>query len=72
MAELSKRGLVAAVVCSAPFEKLGRAQAGVLGVPDLPLLMVPHPVGGLSIEMVQARADKAMPQLLTVIKGNMK
>ena len=45
MAQLRKRGLLAAVVCSTSFERLGRTQAGVLGVPQLPLLMVTHPVG---------------------------
>ena len=38
MAQLTKRGLLAAVVCSDSFMKLGKAQAKVFGVPDLPLL----------------------------------
>ena len=52
MAQLTKRGLIAAVVCSDSFMKLGAAQAKVFGVPDLPLLRIPHPLGGLSIEKV--------------------
>ena len=47
MAQLTKRGLIAAVVCSDSFMKLGTAQAKVFGVPDLPLLQIPHPLGGL-------------------------
>ena len=38
MAQLRKRGLIAAVVCSDSFMKLGTAQAKVFGVPDLPLI----------------------------------
>ena len=68
MAQLTKRGLIAAVVCSDTFMKLGSAQAKVFGVPDLPLLEIPHPLGGLSIEKVQQRADAALPQLIKVVK----
>jgi len=68
MAQLTKRGLIAAVVCSDTFMKLGTAQAKVFGVPDLPLLEIPHPLGGLSIEKVQQRAETALPQLVKVLK----
>jgi hypothetical protein len=68
MAQLTKRGLVAAVVCSDSFMKLGAAQARVFGVPDLPLLRIPHPLGGLSIEKVRARAETALPQFVKVVK----
>ncbi len=68
MAQLTKRGVMAAVVCSDTFMKLGTAQAKVFGVPDLPLLKIPHPLGGLSIEKVEQRAAVALPQLLEVVK----
>jgi hypothetical protein len=68
MAQLTKRGLIAAVVCSDTFMKLGTAQAKVFGVPDLPLLRIQHPLGGLSREKVKERAAVALPQLLKVVK----
>jgi len=68
MAQLRRRGLIAAVVCSDTFMKLGTAQAKVFGVPDLPLLKIPHPLGGLNIEKVRERAAAALPQLLKVVK----
>jgi hypothetical protein len=68
MAQLRKRGLIAAVVCSDSFMKLGAAQAKVFGVPDLPLLRIPHPLGGLSIEKVSERAAAALPQFVKVVK----
>ena len=68
MAQLRKRGLIAAVVCSDSFMKLGTAQAKVFGVPDLPLLRIPHPLGGLSMDKVRERAEVALPQLLKVIR----
>jgi hypothetical protein len=71
MAELRKRGLITAVICSTPFEKLGRAQARVLGVPDLPLVMIPHPLGGLEMDDVRARADQAMPGVIALLRERM-
>ena len=68
MAQLTKRGLIAAVVCSDTFMKLGTAQARVFGVPDLPLLKIQHPLGGLNMDKVVERAAVALPQLLSVIR----
>ena len=68
MAELRKRGLVTAVVCSTAFQKLGATQAKIFGVPDLPLLLIQHPLGGLDLESVKGRADAASPQLVRLIK----
>ena len=68
MAQLTKRGLIAAVVCSDTFMKLGTAQAKVFGVPDLPLLRIQHPLGGLSMDKVRERAAIALPQLLKIVK----
>lgn len=68
MAQLTKRGLIAAVVCSDTFMKLGSAQARVFGVPDLPLLKIRHPLGGLEMDKVRERAAAALPQLVKVVK----
>lgn len=70
MANLRKRGLTTAVICSDPFMKLGQAQARVFGVPDLPLLQIPHPLGGLAIDQVKARAEHVLPQFVKLLKEN--
>ena len=72
MSELRKRGLTTAVICSEPFLKLGQNQARVFGVPDLPLLLIPHPLGGLSLEQVEGRAQHAIPQIVELIKTSFK
>ena len=72
MAELRKRGLTTAVICSTPFEKLGRAQARVFGVPDLPLVMIRHPLGGLELDDVRARAQEAVPAVVTLLRGRLE
>jgi len=68
MAQLTKRGLLAAVVCSDSFMKLGKAQSKVFGVPDLPLLEIKHPLGGLDMAKVRERAEAALPQLYAFIR----
>ena len=72
MAELRKRGLTTAVICSDPFLKLAKTQARVFGVPDLPLVIIPHPLGGLSIEQVEGRALVAIPQVVDLIRAHAK
>ena len=68
MAELRKRGLITAVVCSNVFVKLGQTQAKIFGVPELPLLIIPHPLGGLDLESVKERAEVAAPQFIKLIR----
>ena len=72
MAELRKRGIVCAVICSGPFMKLGKAQARTFGVPDLPLVEIPHPLGGLVLDSVKQRAHVAVPQVLSLINEHLK
>ncbi len=68
MCELRKRGLVTAVVYSGPFEKLGRNQARTFGVPELPLVEITHPLGGISLDEVRSRAGEAAPQFADLVR----
>jgi len=72
MTELAKRGLTTAVICSEPFKGLGKNQARVFGKPELPLVMIPHPLGGLSMEQVEGRALVAIPQVIALIRSVQK
>ncbi len=72
MAQLSKRGISTAVICSEPFIKLGKAQARTFGVPDLPLVVIPHPLGGIALDHVKQRAEAAIPQLVSLISEHLK
>ncbi len=69
MAQLSKRDLLAVVICSTPFLDLAKAQARVFGVPDMPLIVIPHPLGGISIDDVKKRNEIALPQLVKIVQG---
>ena len=72
MSELRKRGLATTVIVSDPFIKLGTTQAKVLGTADLPLVKIPHPLGGLSLEQVEGRSLVAVPQIVKLLKEHMK
>lgn len=72
MATLRKRGLRTAVVCTEPFLRLAQAQAKTFGVPDLPIIMIPHPLGGIGIEQVEGRAHAAWPQLEQLLSEMLK
>ncbi len=72
MCELDKRGVIAAQICSDAFIRLGTTQAKVFGVPDLPFLIIPHPLGGLSIEKVEERAQAVLGQLTKLIEDAKK
>ncbi len=67
MCQLHHRGIAAAVICSEPFIRLAKAQAGVEGVPDLPLIIIPHPLGGVALEVVTSRATIAHEQLVRLV-----
>ena len=69
MAELRRRGLMTAVVCSEAFLNLARTQAGIFGAPDMTLIVIPHPLGGLAMPEVKSRAEHALPQLLDLIRN---
>jgi hypothetical protein len=64
---LEKSGIPTVTVCSNRFEVLAKATAKGLGMPDLPLVIVPHPIGGISAEEVTAKADQILDKLITQI-----
>ena len=57
-------GVPAAVICTAPFRGEGEAQARMLGLPEVRLAPVTHPVSTLSADELAARAAEALPLVL--------
>lgn len=68
MCELRKRGVAAAVICSELFANLAKGQSRILGASDLHRIVIPHPLGGLELDEVAARAEVALPQVLKFIR----
>jgi hypothetical protein len=40
----------------------------VFGVPDLPLLVIQHPLGGQALDGVKARAEVAVAEFVKLLK----
>jgi hypothetical protein len=62
---LEKSGKPTVTVCSNRFEVLARATATGMGMPNLPLVIVPHPIGGISAEEVIVKADGIVDKVIT-------
>ena len=61
---LQRAGTPAVVVTTTAFLSLAHHEAHTLGMEDLPLLVVDHPLGGEPAERIETRAARAVSQLL--------
>lgn len=65
--DLEKRGTPVATVNSEEFVRLGQSESRSLGIPGLPLITVPHPMGDVSKEVVEQRAADALDDLVRAL-----
>ncbi len=61
---MEKLGVPAVTVCTDAFIGLARQETRNLGLPDLALAIVRHPLGGESAEVVAERAQDALDQVV--------
>ena len=54
-------------ICTDEFLSLGLAEAWALGMPTLPIVVVPHPVGGLSPGQVEKKADQVFEDVIQAL-----
>ena len=64
---LERRGVPTAVICTEPFITSADAMAALGGVPDYPYVVVPHPLGSLTMEQLRGLAAKAAPDVLSIL-----
>jgi hypothetical protein len=64
---LEQRGVPTAVMGTFEFEALARLEAQNRGIADLPLALVPHPLGGIHEDEVVRKADLALESVLKAI-----
>lgn len=62
---LRTAGVEAAVITTTAFQGLARAVARSRGYPELPLLVLEHPLGGIDEATISDRAQSAHTQVLT-------
>jgi hypothetical protein len=64
---LEQRGVPTATMGTIEFEALARLEAKNRGIENLPLALVPHPLGGIHEEEVVKKADLALEAVLRAV-----
>ncbi|MDA0733677.1 MAG: hypothetical protein O2909_02635 [Chloroflexi bacterium] len=62
--QLERRGIPTVAVCSHLFVRLGETERRALGMPELPMAIAQHPIGGIKADAVQAKADALLEQVI--------
>jgi hypothetical protein len=57
-------------ICTEAFIGLAREESKNLGMPDLPLAIIKHPIGGESLAVIRQRAEDALPQVIRALTGD--
>lgn len=65
--DLEQRGTPTATVNSDEFVRLGQSESRSLGLPGLPIVTVPHPMGDQPEGVIRERARDAVPELVRVL-----
>ena len=68
--ELETRGIPTVTICTDAFTDLAREEAKNLGLPDLPLAIIRHPIGGEAPNVIHERAADALAQVIAGLTGN--
>lgn len=63
--QLERRGVPTVTIGSHLFVRLGETERRALGMPELPLAITRHPIGGIKSDAVQARADALLQQVIS-------
>lgn len=64
---LEQRGKVAAVICTEQFASSARMTAQTFGMHGYPFAEILHPIGRVSEQDLEERANVALPQVLTIL-----
>ena len=65
--EFEKRGVPTAVICTEPFITSAKAMSELGGIPEYPFVVLPHPLGSLSPDLLRARAMQAAPEVVQIL-----
>jgi hypothetical protein len=56
-----------AVICTDVFAAMGKLEAAQLGMSDLPLLVITHPLGGQPLPEVERRVEETLVRLAAAL-----
>ena len=63
--ELERQGVPTVTVCTHLFVRLGEVERRALGMPELPMAIARHPLGGQKTEAVLAKAEALLDQVVS-------
>jgi hypothetical protein len=69
--ELDRRGVPSVAFVAEPFVELAKYEARGLGIPDLNLVVLPYPMGGIDVEEIVRRASAAFPEIVSALVGHL-
>ena len=64
---LEQQGIPTVVMGTTEFEQLAKLEAKNRGLADLPLALIPHPLGGIREEEVVKKADLAVDVVVRAV-----
>lgn len=64
---MERQGIPAATIITTVFANTARAYTRLMGVPDFPYLMCPHPITNVSAEALQERALMLTPGVRSLL-----
>jgi hypothetical protein len=64
---LDRAGVPAATICTDHFVATGKATATVWGVPDYPVIYMPHPLSTLTDEELQAQVQRLVEPVVRIL-----
>ena len=66
---LERRGVPTVTLATGEFEQLSRLQARAMGFPELRVMTIEHPLGGVPAEQALEKADAAASAVSAMILG---
>lgn len=64
---LDRAGIPAATICTDHFVNTSEATATVWGVPEYPVIYMPHPLSALNDDEIQAQAQQLVAQAVNIL-----
>jgi hypothetical protein len=65
---IEQRGKAAAVICTEPFASSAHMTAQTFGMHGYPFAEILHPIGRVSEEELEERAEVALPQVIHILE----
>ena len=53
------------------FRGLATLQARAMGMPDLPVVLIPHPLGGIPVEQALTKAHEVVDEVAACVRERM-